>query len=136
MRGERFGAVGEQGVFVGRDLIDAELVDVIQRGAESDAAGDVGRAGFELVRQVGVGGLLEGDHLDHVAAALIGRHGVEQRGLAVEDADAGGAEDLVAAEGVEIGVERLQVHLHVGRGLRAIDQRQGAGRVRHLDDLA
>ena len=55
--------------------------------------------------------------------------------LAVEDADAGGAEDLVAGEGVEIGVERLHVHCHVRRGLRAVDQRHGAGGVRHVDDL-
>ena len=46
--------------------------------------------------------------------------------FAVEHADAGGAEDLVAGEGVEIGVERLHVHLHVRRGLGAVDQRQGA----------
>ena len=36
-------------------------VDVIERRAQADAAGDVGRAGFELVRQVVVGGLLESD---------------------------------------------------------------------------
>ena len=49
--------------------------------------------------------------------------------FSVEDADAGGAEHLVAGEGVEIGVERLQVHLHVGGGLGAVDQRQGRGLV-------
>ena len=73
---------------------------------------------------------------DHVAAALVGRHGVQQPGLAVENADARRPEHLVAGEGVEIGVQRLHVDLHVRRGLRAVDQRQGAGAVRHLDDLA
>src|ERR1035438_4945295 len=73
------------------------------------------------------------------AAQEIARQGkdwVEQRLLAVEDADARGAEDLVAAEGVKIGVERLHIHLHMGRGLRAVDQREGAGLVGHADDLA
>ena len=60
----------------------------------------------------------------------------EQLGLAVEHADSGGAEDLVAGEGVEIGVQRLHVHLHVRHGLRAIHQRQRARAVRHLDHLA
>ena len=68
-----------------------------------------GRAGLELVGQVVVGGLLEGDRADHVAAALIRRHRFQQRGLAVEHADAGRAEHLVPGEGVEIAIERLHV---------------------------
>ncbi len=59
-----------------------------------------------------------------------------KRCFAVEHADAGGPEELVAGEGVEIGVERLHVDLHVRHGLRAIDQRERARGVRHLDDLA
>ncbi len=38
-------------------------------------------------------------------------HRVEQRFLAVEDADARGAEHLVTAEGEEVDVERLHVGL-------------------------
>ena len=45
-------------------------------------------------------------------------------GLAVQHADAGGPEHLVAGERVEIGVERLHVDLHVRRGLRAVHQRR------------
>jgi hypothetical protein len=58
---ERFRAVEQQFVLVRRDFVDADVVDVIDRRAQSDAAGDIGRAGFELVGQIVVGGLLEGD---------------------------------------------------------------------------
>ena len=84
-----------------------------------------------LYGSVVVGGLLEGDRADHVAAALIRRHRFEQRGLAVEHADAGGPEQLVPGEGVEIAVERLHVDRHVRHGLRAVDQHRDAARVRH-----
>jgi len=73
-------------MLVGRDLVQADARDVIERGAQADAAGDAGRAGLEFVRQVGVGGLFEGDRFDHVTAALVGRHGVQQAGFAIEDA--------------------------------------------------
>ena len=75
-------------------------------------------------------GLLEGDRADHVAAALVGRHRLEQRGLAVEHADAGRAVHLVAGEGVEVAVERLHVDRQVRRRLRAVDQHRHAARVR------
>ena len=58
-----------------------------------------------------VEGLLEGDRADHVAAALVRRHGLEEAGLAVQDADAGGAEQLVAGERVEVAIEVLDVDL-------------------------
>ncbi len=62
-----------------------------------------------LYGRVVLGALLEGDGEDHVAAALPRRHGREQLLAAVEHADAGGAVDLVAGEGVEVAVQRLHV---------------------------
>ena len=73
-------------------------------------------------------GLLEGDRADHVAAALVRRHRFEQLCLAVEHADAGGPEQLVPGEGVEIAVERLHVDLHVRHGLRAVHQHRNVPR--------
>ena len=68
-------SVDQQLVLVRRDVVHPDLVQVVERRAETDAARDIRRAGFELVRQIVVRGLLEGDRADHVAAALIGRHG-------------------------------------------------------------
>jgi hypothetical protein len=102
--------------------------EVIDGGAEADGAGDVRRAGLELVRQLVVGGLLEGDRRDHVAAALVGRHRLEQGGLAVEHADAGRAVHLVPREGVEVAAERLHVHRHVRHAACAPSMRTGTPR--------
>ena len=52
-------------------------------------AGNVGRPGLELGRQHGPAGALERQRTDYVATALVRRHGLEQRGLAVKNADAG-----------------------------------------------
>ena len=100
------------------------------------SASNVGRAGFELERQVVVRGFLEGDGADHVAAALVGRHGLKQRSLAVEHADAGGPVDLVAAECVEVAVEGLHIDGEVGHGLRAIDEDGNAHAMREIDHFA
>ena len=70
--------------------------------AQPDDARDVRRAGLELEGQLGIGGLLEGDHVDHLAAALPRRHLVQQFFEAVEYAGTGGAIALMSAEGIEI----------------------------------
>ena len=76
--------------------------------------------------------LLERDRRDHVAAALVRRHRLEQRAPAVEHADAGRAEHLVAREHVEVAVERLHVDHEVRHRLRAVDEHDRAARVRLL----
>src|SRR6185369_14312682 len=87
--------VGEQLVLVGGDAVETDRGHVVDGSAESDHARDVGRARLELVGQLVVGRLLEGDGQDHVPAALPGRHGLEQGLAAVEHADTGRAVDLV-----------------------------------------
>ena len=52
---------------------------------------------------------VEADPLDHVAAALVGRHRLQMLGLAVQHAHAGGAVELVAGEDEEVGVQLLHV---------------------------
>ena len=79
--------------------------------------------------------LLEGDVLDHVAAALPGRHGFEDARAAIDDADAGRREHLVAGEDEEVGVQRLHVDRHVRDRLRPVDERDGAVTMGHGDHL-
>ncbi len=59
----------------------------------------------------------------------------EQSGLAVEHTYAGGAEHLVAGERVEIAIEGLNVDLHVGHGLRTVDEYGRSVAVRHAGDF-
>ena len=115
--------------------VRSDRLDVVDRHAEPDGAGDVRRAGLELVRQRVPRRLLEGDGADHVAAALERRHRLEQRFLAVEHADAGRAVQLVAGGDVEIAVERLDVDRHVVRRLRTVEQHRHAAAMRDADDL-
>ena len=65
---------------------------------------------------------------------MVRRHRLQQRRLAVEHADAGGAIQLVAREGVEIAVERAHIDLEVGRRLGAVDEHRSALGVGKIDD--
>ena len=75
-----------------------------------------------LLGQVGVGRPLERDGADHVAAALVGRHLLEQLASAPQHADAGRAEELVAGEDVEVAAEGLDVDGGMADPLRAVDE--------------
>ncbi len=78
---------------------------------------------------------VEGDRGDHVAAALVRRHAVQQRRLAVEHTRPSRPEHLVAREGIKVGVQLLHIDGHVRRSLGAVDERDRAGRVRLPHDL-
>src|SRR3546814_4180585 len=60
---------------------------ICDRRPQRDRRRDRRRARLELVRDRVVGGLLERDGEDHVAAALVRLHLLEQRGFSVEHAD-------------------------------------------------
>ena len=57
-----------------------------------------------------------------ISAALSRLHCFEQLRASPEHAHAGGSEDLVGREGVEVAAQRLHVDGLVGRGLGAVDQ--------------
>ena len=99
---------------------------IVDRRAEPDRAGDVGRAGLEAVRRLLELGLLEGDVEDHVAAALPGRHRRRAARSGLQHADAGRPIGLVAGEDVEVAAERLHIDRQPRRRLAAVDQHLGA----------
>ena len=109
-------------VLVGGNAVHAKGRNVIKCAGQTCGADVVGRAGFELEGQLVERGALEGDVLNHLAAALVGGQAVEPVFLAVEHADARGTVDLVAGEDVEVGVERLHVDGHVGDALGTVHQ--------------
>jgi hypothetical protein len=53
-------------------LCDADAIEIIDRCAQTNRVGDVAGAGFKSLRRRLIERLLEGDVLDHVAAALPG----------------------------------------------------------------
>ena len=127
--------VRQQLTFVGRDAIHPDPGDVIHRRRQPYRARDVRGPRFEFVRQGVVRGLLERHRADHVAATLIRRHLLEQTLLAVQHANPGRSVELVAREHVEVGVERLDVHRHVLRRLRSVDEYRHASAMRRRNHL-
>ena len=81
-------------------------LQVVDRRAQADEAGDVRRAGLELVRRVVEDGAVEAHFADHLAAADERRHRLQVLAPRPQRAGAGRAEHLVAGEGVEIAAER------------------------------
>ena len=106
--------VGGELALVGAHRRPCRARQEVDRGAQADRLGDGGGARLELRGQLGVGGLVALDALDHVAAADPRRHRLEQLAAAVQDADAGRAVGLVAGPGVEVGAERLDVDRQCG----------------------
>src|SRR5208282_2839177 len=135
-REESRSRISQQFMLVGGDAFHSDLFYIVERRAQPHGIGDVAGPGLKARRRLLVSGLLEGDVHDHIAAAMPGRHGVEQVHLSVNNADSGRCEDLVSRKYVEVTVERLHIHPHMGDGLRAIDQDARAVAARHLYHLA
>ncbi len=119
---------------MGGDGVDAEIGHVVERRAQADGAGDVRCAGLELVGQVVVGRFFEAHAADHVAAALVRVHLLQQLAFAVQHADARGTEDLVSGERVKIRIQGLHVDGQMRCRLGAVEQHHGAGVVGRFDD--
>ncbi len=89
-----------------------------------------GVPGLEALRRGLILCLLEGDSEDHVAAALPGRHCIQQLALGVQHTDAGRAVAFVAGEHVEIGIQRAYIHRQTRCRLAAVQQHLRAGCMR------
>ena len=127
-------AVGQDVLFVGGERLVSQAAQEVDGRSQADRAGQVRRARLELVGERVVDGLLEADRGDHVAAALVGGHLLEQLAAAVEHADAGGSVHLVARQGVEVAAQGLHVDVEVRGGLGAVDQHVSAAGVGDLGD--
>ncbi len=125
----------EEIVFVGGGGLEIDTVEIIDGGTEADDAFDIGGASFKFIGEFGIGGFFEADGGDHVSATLVGGHLLEEFAPAVEDADTGGAHQFVSAEGIEIGVEFLDIRGAVGDPLGTIDQRECVNRVCKFDNM-
>ena len=132
---ERFGGVRQQLRLVRHDGVPVQRRDVVQRRREPDGARDVRRPCLEAGGRRSVGRRLEADRTDHVAAALVRRHRLEVLQSAVQQPHAGGAEDLVPGDRVEVAADLLDVHAQMRRRLRAVHEHGDAPRVRAGHDV-
>lgn len=107
---------------MGGDRHTVLRAEPIDRSTETDHTDDVGRARFELLGSRCKGGRLEADPVDHVTAALPWRHRVQMLTPRPQYAGAGGTEDLVSTEAVEVDAERGKIETEMWRGLGPIEQ--------------
>jgi hypothetical protein len=127
--------LGDERELVRPHLLHPERAQPVDRRAEPDRLGDLRGTRLELPGQIGPGRLIRGNGADHVTAADERRHLLEQCPAAVKDADPCRAVGLVAGPGVEVGVDRRQVHRHLWDRLGSVDQHHGAHRVGTPDYL-
>ncbi len=117
------------------DVLAAEPLEELHRGAQAHGLGDRHRAGLELPRQLVPRRPRQLDGADHLAAAEERRHGLEQRPPAPERTNARGPEHLVRRTGEEVDPERRDVDRHVRGALRRVENHRGAVGVRDARDL-
>src|SRR5713101_5345645 len=94
-------------------VVHPEAIHILDGCAQADGTRHMGRASFKFVGQLVVDRLLEGYGTDHVAAALIRRHGIQQSRFAVQNADASWTVHLVTRENVEVAIQSLDVHFEM-----------------------
>src|SRR5690348_18174833 len=95
------------------DVFNAEYIQIIDRCTQTDCAGHVRCASFELVGELVVSCFLKGDRTNHVSTALIRWHCVQQAELPVEHSHAHETIHLVTGKGVEITVEIAHIDFDV-----------------------
>lgn len=111
-----------------------QVVEVVAGRRQRDHAGHVLRTGLEPGGHGLEPGAVGGHAGDHVPAAQHRPHLVETRGGDVEPAGAHRAQHLVAAEGVEVAPDLLDVDRHVPGRLRAVHEDRRAVVVGHAGD--
>src|SRR6266849_721525 len=115
-------------------VVHPEAIQILDGCAQADGARHMGRASFKFVGQLVVDRLLEGHGTDHVTTALVGRHGIQQSGFAIQNADSGWTIYFVTGENVEITIQSLDVHLEMRHGLSPIDQHRDVPAMYHFDN--
>src|SRR3989441_2864341 len=83
-------------LLVRRDLVQSQLLEIGDGGAQPDGGLHVGSPAFELVGNLVPSGTVVPHPLDHLAAPVVGRHRFEQGRLGDERAAAHGSKHLVA----------------------------------------
>src|ERR1700722_1653378 len=130
-----FGSVGQKVVLVPSDVSHAEALHVIEGRTKPHSIRDIARTSLKARRGRAAHGLFESDVLNHATAALPRLRLLQNIQLAIHGSDARGRKNLVARKYVEVAIEQLYIHHHVGYGLGAIEKHFRALAMRYLDHL-
>lgn len=125
---QQVGSPPDECVFVSRDLVETQFIHKVDRRSESNAALNVGCAGFKFERRLVVGRLFKGDFLDHLAPSPPRWKFTQKIVPSEQDSHPGRSVNLVAGKGVEIATKQLHINLKMGNGLCTIDESQSADR--------
>jgi hypothetical protein len=124
--------IAHQGMFVRLYLLHTQLLEVFHSNTETYPLGNRGRSRLKFPRQVVPARALKGHFADHVAATEERFHLFQDVPFAIQPADAGRAEHLVARKGKKIAIEGAHVDRHMWDTLRPIHTYQGALIMRHF----
>lgn len=94
--GESFGCVVQQGVFIGRNLRDADFEEVIDCCPETDYSCNIWGPGLKLLWGVLEDSSFKADILDHMSSALPRRQNFKKVGFSIKRSDSRRPEDLVS----------------------------------------
>ena len=109
-----------QFVFPRLNVLHAQVLQVAHSSSESDRLRDTLGAGLKLDGGGHVLGVLQTHTGNHGAAGQEGRQGVQQLCAAVEGANTGGCQHLVAGERRKVDVQGVEVYGHVRHGLTGV----------------
>src|SRR5215471_8107606 len=118
------------------NAVDANSTYIVDRRPQPDRTCNVRSSRLEFVRQGVISCFLEAYRGDHISAALIGGHSLQQLGLPVEHPDTGRSVDLVTRERVEIAGEILNIDLCMRRRLSPVNQHWNSSTMCQLDHFA
>src|SRR4051812_16301806 len=94
----------EKAMLVRGHSVDPDLAEIVECRSQAHGVRDIARSGLKPRRTLLILSALEGDVLDHVAAALPGLRFVQERFLTVNDADSRRAKDLMPGEHEPIAI--------------------------------
>ena len=145
-----FAGIGVKRILVRPRRLSVECHQPFERRGQSVCLQDRRCARLEAGGRIGIGHAVLRHFADHLASAFERPHGGEEFAFGVKRADAGGAVEFMAGDGIEIDAEILYVHVHMHRRLTAVgkdgnallmgagddllQRRHGSEHVRHVGD--
>jgi len=127
------GCIDQQIMFVARDVHHSDAIKIINCGTQPNSIGNIPRSRLESSWRGLVNRLFKSYVLNHVAAALPGLRVFENIQLAENYADPRWGKNFVARENIKVAVISLYINMHMGNGLRAIQQNFRAVAMGHLN---
>ena len=124
---------GTQFVFPRLNILHAQVLQVAHSSSKSDCLRDTLGTCLKLDGGGHVLGILQTHAGNHGATGQEGRQSLEQFSTAVEGADTGGGQHLVAGECSKVDIHGVEVYGHVRYGLAGVQYDERAVLARHGD---